>query len=198
VGASPDRRESVVLIALEAGVDAAGAAGTLAEAGYETRVCETGEEILRLARLLRPRLVVLGVCLPGVSGYECCYELRAEFGRTPPIVLVSGKRTQPLDCTVGLLLGADDVLVAPFSPGQLLARVTRLVGAPAAHADSGLTDREAEILALLADGLQQKEVARSLGISPKTVSTHVERIHRKLGAHNRMEAVSRAQRAGLL
>jgi DNA-binding CsgD family transcriptional regulator len=44
----------------------------------------------------------------------------------------------------------------------------------------------------------QKEVARTLGISPKTVSTHVERIHQKLGAHNRMEAVARAQQAGIL
>ena len=103
---------------------------------------------------------------------------------------------------MGLLLGADDVLVAStFAPGELLVRVTRFVG-PAASggkvADSDLTDREAEVLALLAQGLLQKEVARTLGISPKTVSTHVERIHQKLGAHNRMEAVARAQRAGIL
>jgi two-component system, NarL family, nitrate/nitrite response regulator NarL len=147
---------------------------------------------------VQPKLLVLGICLPGVSGYECCYQLRAELGRTLPIVLVSTVRTDPLDCTVGLLLGADDVLVAPFTPGHLLARVTSLVGVPSVRAENGLTDREAEVLGLLADGLQQKEVARSLGISPKTVSTHVERIHRKLGAHNRMEAVALAQRAGLL
>ena len=166
--------------------DSERASSVLAEVGYETRVCETGEEILRLARLLRPPLVVLGVCLPGLSGYECCYQLRAELGRSFPILLVSAVRTEPLDCTVGLLLGADDVLAAStFAPGELLVRVTRFVGLAASGgkvADSDLTDREAEVLALLARGLLQKEMARMLGISPKTVSTHVERIHPRSSA----------------
>src|SRR5262249_54150912 len=159
--------------ALEAEADGAGQVAALADAGYATRVCEGGEEVLRLARRKQPMLLVLGICLPDVSGYECCYQLRAELGRTLPIVLVSTVPTEPLDCTVGLLLGADDVLVAPFTPSQLLARVTSLVGAPSGRSENELTNREAEVLGLLAEGLQQKEVARRLGISPKTVSTHV-------------------------
>ena len=194
------RTGSVILIALESAEDSERASGVLAEAGYETRVCETGEEILRLARLMHPALVVLGVCLPGLSGYDCCFQMRNELGRTVPVLLVSETRTERLDCTVGLLLGADDVLAAsPLAPGELLVRVTRVLGSPSNEtADSELTERAAEVLGLLAEGLLQKEVARTLGISPKTVSTHVERIHQKLGAHNRVEAVARAQRAGIL
>jgi two-component system, LuxR family, response regulator FixJ len=122
---------------------------------------------------------VLGVCLPGVSGYECCYELRAEFGPALAILLASSVRTERLDATVGLLLGADDVIVGPLNEGELLARVTRLVSTPGRTNGSQrpeLTNREGEVLALLADGLQQKEIAHELGISPKTVATYLERI----------------------
>jgi DNA-binding NarL/FixJ family response regulator len=175
-------------------------------AGYETLEAPTGESALESAAEQRPALVVLDVRLPGVSGYEVCQQLRERFGQQLPIVFVSGTRTEAHDLVAGLLIGADDYVVKPFLPDELLARVRRLLvradGEPEAGGGNGngvrLTKREQEVLSLLADGLAQDAIATELYISPKTVSTHIQRILSKLGVHSRAEAVSYAFREGLV
>ena len=160
---------------------------------------ETGEDALHAAELERPSVVVLEVGLPGVSGYEVCRALRERFGRSLPIVFLSAERTTPLDRVAGLLIGADDYLVKPIAPDELLVRIRTHVGrAPAAAARNGLTPREQEVLTLLADGLSQGEIAGVLVIAPKTVATHIERILEKLGVHSRAEAVAAAYRQALV
>ena len=97
----------------------------------------------------------------------------------------------------GLLLGADDYLPKPIRFDHLLARVRRLVAQSAAipgPVASQLTPREQEVLGLLADGLEQDDIARRLFISPKTVAKHIERILSKLGVHSRAQAVVLALR----
>jgi DNA-binding NarL/FixJ family response regulator len=172
----------------------------LGRAGFSTVGAANGEDALAVARRHQPRLVVLDVRMPDLSGYEVCRRLRDEFGDTVSILFLSGERTEGFDRAAGLLVGADDYLVKPFSPDELLARVrVRLPAAPEEPPPlSDLTKRELEVLRLLSDGLSQKEIAASLVISSKTVSAHIQHILGKLGVHSRAQAVAHAYRRGLL
>src|SRR5215211_1195147 len=175
-------------------------ARVLRRVGYTVDQAETGEEALAVAKRERPALVVVEVLLRGVSGYEVCHELKNEFGEALPIVFVSGNRTESGDRVAGLLLGADDYLVKPFDPEELLARVRRLLPAPPAEGRKvhELTQRELDVLSLLVEGLNQSEIAEKLVLSPRTVGKHIEHILRKLGVHSRAQAVSVAVRDDML
>jgi len=172
----------------------------LGRAGFSTVDAANGEDAMTAARRHQPRLVVLDVRMPDLSGYEVCRRLRDEFGDTVSIVFLSGERTEGFDRAAGLLVGADDYLVKPFSPDELLARVRiRLPAAPEEPpVASDLTKRELEVLGLLAEGLSQKEIVATLVISSKTVAAHIQHILGKLGVHSRAQAVAHAYRRGLL
>jgi two-component system, NarL family, nitrate/nitrite response regulator NarL len=182
-------------------------ASLLERAGYATAEASTGEEALSSVRRERPSCILLDVLLPRATGYEVCRELRDEYGEALPIVFVTGQRTEPADRVAGLLIGADDYILKPFDPDELIARVRRLlvrsdvltkfVGRKRAGAFD-LTDREQDVLGLLADGLEQDAIARELFISPKTVSTHIQRILTKLGVHSRAQAIALAFRENLV
>lgn len=165
----------------------------------EAVAAEDGEQALASARRRPPLVAVLDVNLPLLSGYEVCRALRAEFGSALPILFLSGERVESYDRVAGLLLGADDYVVKPFAPDELLARILAMVrradGRPKA---SSLTARELEVLRLLAGGLEQREIAHELVITPKTVATHIERILPKLGARSRAQAVAVAYREGFV
>jgi DNA-binding NarL/FixJ family response regulator len=114
-------------------------------------------------------------------------------------MFVSGERTESYDRVAGLTIGADDYLAKPFEPDELLARLRGLLRRCGATSFvSPLTRREQEVLSLLADGLDQDEIARRLVISRKTVGSHIERILAKLGAHSRAEAVALAYKLQLV
>jgi DNA-binding NarL/FixJ family response regulator len=168
--------------------------------GFEIRIAATAEEALASVRRDPPAVVLLDVHLPGISGYEVCRQIRDEFGDRIAIIFVSGKRKEDFDRTAGLLLGADDYIVKPFVPGELIARVRRAVdraaGSPAGAA-ADLTERELDVLRLLAEGLRQEQIARALFITSKTVATHIQHILAKLGLHSRAEAVAYAHRRNL-
>ena len=98
----------------------------LVRAGYETRVAGDGPEALALACAKRPDLVVLDLMLPGIDGLEVMRRLR-ELGETGPrervaVILLTAKGEES-DRVIGLRLGADDYVVKPFSPTELVARV---------------------------------------------------------------------------
>jgi DNA-binding NarL/FixJ family response regulator len=158
------------------------------------------------ARVDEPlELVVLEVDLPDANGYELCRELHETHGDDLPVIFVSGRRTEPADRVAGLLLGADDYVVKPFDPDELLARVRRSLRRSGAvptqasvHRPTSLTHREQEVLTLLAAGRTQKEIGTELVISAKTVGTHIQRILAKLGVHSRAQAVALALREGLV
>jgi DNA-binding NarL/FixJ family response regulator len=170
--------------------------------GCQTVGAGDGHEALHTAASSPPDVVLLDVDLPGSSGYEICRELRDAYGDDLPIVFISGTRTEQLDRVGGLLIGADDYVVKPFEPDELLARVRRLLARasirPAARAAEELTSREQEILRLLAAGLDQAAIASLLVISPKTVATHIQRILGKLGVRSRAQAVAFAHQHGLV
>ena len=92
----------------------------LERAGYATTVAATGPEALRLASETSPGLVVLDVMLPGMDGLEVMRRLR-ERERVSVILLTA--KGEPSDRIIGLRLGADDYVVKPFSPAELVARV---------------------------------------------------------------------------
>jgi two-component system nitrate/nitrite response regulator NarL len=181
-------------------------ASLLERIGYETRQAKNGREALEAASQLQPALVLLEVNLTEVGGYEVCRQLRDRFGDNIAIMFLSGDRTEPYDRAAGLLLGADDYIVKPFDEGELLARVRIALrhssarpslggnGEPAAE---NLTNREREVLTLLARGLTQAQIAAELVISPKTVAGHIQRILTKLGVHSRAQAVALAHQLGL-
>jgi DNA-binding NarL/FixJ family response regulator len=177
-------------------------ASVLGNAGYVTREASAGDEGLQAARRERPSMVVLEVCLEGLSGYEVCRELRDEFGDGLPVVFVSADRAESYDRVAGFLVGGDDFLVKPFALDEFVARVRRLLERTEGRRDPGLesplTGREVQVLTLVAEGINRDEIARRLFISPKTVGTHVERIFKKLGVHTRAQAVSFAYQHGLL
>jgi len=165
------------------------------------------DEALAAAEETRPHLVLLDIRIPETSGYEIYRELRDLCGSKLRIIFVTGERTDAYDRSVGLLLGADDYLIKPFDPGELIARVQRCLSrGPNGHqaeepapddALEKLTPREREVLALLAAGRSSAQIAHELLVAPRTLATHVQHILTKLHVHNRTQAVAVAHRAKL-
>ena len=88
--------------------------------GFDSRVCPTGDRALADFRDYRPDVVLLDLMLPGKDGIDVCREIRAESG--VPIVMLTAK-TDTVDVVVGLESGADDYVVKPFKPKELVARI---------------------------------------------------------------------------
>jgi DNA-binding NarL/FixJ family response regulator len=207
---------------LVADLDAAFSAAVVALvelAGLTALVVTTGVEAIRAARERRPSVIILDVGLRGMSAYETCRQLRETYGDTLPILFVSKDRTASLDRVVGLLIGADDYLTKSIHPDELLARIRRAAARSIAasrgaqphgsapppapdragsQAAAALTPRELEVLRLMAAGLTPRDISDRLVISPKTVSSHVQRILAKLAVHSRLQAVALAYEAGLV
>jgi len=176
-------------------------AQVLSNAGYLVREARSGEQAIEAVRHEQPLLVILDVRLPGISGYEVCGWLRSRFRDSLPIMFLSGERVEAFDRAAGLMLGADDYLLKPFSSEELLARVRGLLRRtlPTPRSlETKLTVRELEVLRLLAGGLGQKEISGRLAISTKTVGTHIEHILMKLGVQSRTQAVALAYRERLI
>ena len=98
----------------------------LQRAGYETAVAATGTEALGYAEDGCPDVVVLDLMLPDIDGLEVMRRLRKENHKRAAIILLTA-RTEESDRITGLRLGADDYVVKPFSPGELVARVDALL-----------------------------------------------------------------------
>lgn len=92
--------------------------------GYAVTTAATGPEALRLAREVKPDIILLDLALPGLDGLEVCKILRREM-QTPILMLTA--RAEEIDRVLGLELGADDYLTKPFSLRELYARVKALL-----------------------------------------------------------------------
>jgi PAS domain S-box-containing protein len=109
----------------------------LSRAGFEVREAATGAEALRLARELRPNVVLLDLRLPDMSGGDVCRQLKAdEQTQRIAIIQLSAMFVDPEARESALSHGADDFLVAPVEPGQLVAAVQAIVSAAEEQADS--------------------------------------------------------------
>lgn len=92
----------------------------LRQEGFESRVVTRGDDALDAFRGFRPDLVLLDLMLPGKDGIDVCKEIRAESG--VPIVMLTAKG-DTVDVVLGLESGADDYIVKPFKPKELIARI---------------------------------------------------------------------------
>ncbi|MBP0448250.1 response regulator transcription factor [Kitasatospora sp. RG8] len=181
-----------------------------------------GAEAVALARELRPHVVLMDVRMPGTDGLAATRELvrgaAAPGGWAPKILVVT---TFEIDDYVyqALRAGADGFLLKRSRPAEI-AHAVRLVAAgesllfPTAirrlaagqgnreardtMARAALTDREAEVLRLVARGLTNGEIADQLFLGVQTVKTHVSSVLGKLGARDRTQAVIAAYESGFV
>jgi DNA-binding NarL/FixJ family response regulator len=196
-----------------------GVARDLTEAGYDVvAAVGDGAQAVRVGASLRPDVLVLDLQLPDLSGVEVITALVATGSPIRVLVLsASGEHQDVLDAVkagaTGYLLksagreeflGAvrrtadGDAVFTPGLAGLVLGEYRRLAAAPLG--DSGaprLTDRETEILRLVAKGLSYKQIAGRLVLSPRTVQNHVQNTLGKLQLHNRVELVRYALEQGL-
>jgi len=108
----------------------------LSREGFRCRTAKSGPEALREARAATPDLVILDLMLPDLDGLEVCRRLRSDAATaTIPIIMLTAKADE-VDRVVGLEMGADDYVVKPFSPKELIARVRAVLrrARPAAEA----------------------------------------------------------------
>ncbi|WP_036497462.1 MULTISPECIES: response regulator transcription factor [Nocardia] len=181
---------------------------------------DNGEHALRLTRELRPDVVLMDIRMPLLDGLAATREIAADPDLTGVRVVVlttfeldeyvfeamrSGatgflvKHTEPADLVRAVRVVADgDALLSPSVTRRLVAEfATHAKPAPTA-ALSELTDREREVMALVAEGLTNAEIGRRLFMSPATARTHVSRILVKLGARDRTQLVVMAYESGLV
>ena len=161
----------------------------------------TGAEALAVCRRYEPHVALVDLFLGVESGPEICERLRGE-APAPRVLLMSG--AGGISPRAARAAGAAGFISKDW-PAPEIAKLVRMVGdgqevfkdvsSPAAPT---LTDRESEILALIAGGATNREIAAELFLSPHTVKEHTSAVYRKLRARNRAEAVQRAQRVGLL
>jgi two-component system alkaline phosphatase synthesis response regulator PhoP len=97
-------------------------AAFLESEGFEVRTAEDGRGGLDLCRQTQADLIITDLMLPGINGLEICGKLRAE-GIDTPIIMLTGQKKDEIDKVMGLELGADDYMIKPFGPRELLARV---------------------------------------------------------------------------
>jgi DNA-binding NarL/FixJ family response regulator len=196
-----------------------GVARDLTEAGYDV-VATTGEgrQAVRIAAAARPDVVVLDLQLPDVSGVEVIRGLAASLPRARVLMLsASGEQQDVLDAmkagATGYLLksaghqefldavrrtAAGEAVFTPGLAGLVLGEYRRLAASrPPAGAAPQLTERETEVLRLVAKGLSYKQIAARLGVSHRTVQNHVQNTLGKLQLHNRVELTRYAIEQGL-
>ncbi|MGF1460731.1 MAG: response regulator transcription factor [Leptolyngbyaceae cyanobacterium] len=99
----------------------------LEKEGFTVHLCHNGEQALQMAQALQPDVVVLDLMLPGLDGLEVCAQIRQKPGNKDPYILMVTAKGEELDRIIGLSTGADDYLVKPFSPRELVARVRALL-----------------------------------------------------------------------
>jgi len=181
---------------------------------------EDGTTALELCRSVRPDLLVLDLVLPGVDGIEVARSVKEE-GLPIRILAMSGRADgrAVLECmrlgvegfvrkTAGVQAIADAMEIVAgggrvYSSDEEraavaeLGRVARKVHT-ANGVESTLTPRETDVLQLLGHGLTMRQVGNRLGISPRTVETHIAKLYRKLEVRTRVQAVARAAALGLI
>jgi two-component system, OmpR family, response regulator ResD len=139
----------------------------IARAGFETREAYDGPSALHAAKLQRPDLVVLDVMLPGLDGIEVMRQLHEQPGDPVPVILLTA-RAEESDRLIGLRRGADDYVVKPFSPAELVARVEAVLRRTAARGPSGGGDGEPQE-PIVHGGLRIDPAARSVTLDGEAI-----------------------------
>ena len=180
----------------------------------------TGDAAIDAVRSLRPSVMVVDLSLPDLEGGDLVRRTRTERPDIRVLVLVN--RTDDPTVFAVMKAGADGCLAKTasvqalreavemvaagrrvFTPQQEQAAIVEL-GRMARHAreasalSASVTARELQILSYVSEGFTIRQVASRLGLSPRTVDTHIAKIYRKLGVTNRVRAIGRATELGLI
>ena len=172
----------------------------------------SAEDALRLVTAQRPDVILLDLELPGVNGLEAIPGLAAASGASRILILTAYDTDERV--LGALRAGAKGYLLKGASLEEI-ARAIRAVHAGESYLEprvatkvvaelgphkrpAALSHREREVLRLVAGGHSNKQIARTLGITERTVKFHVTSILNKMGAENRAQAVALAARRGLV
>jgi DNA-binding NarL/FixJ family response regulator len=178
-----------------------------------------GINAVRLARELRPDVVVMNLNMPRMDGIDATSEIMKS--EQPPIVLVLTVSTTNDDVLDAIAAGASGYLLKDAAADEIVnavrsanaggstlsptiaGAVVRRVREHSSNVEQpeallALSDRETEILRLVAQGRDNTEIAQELYLSPSTVKNHVSSILEKLGVDSRVQAAVRAARAGIV
>jgi DNA-binding NarL/FixJ family response regulator len=173
-----------------------------------------GAEAVQLAGTLSPDVVLMDLRMPGLDGIQAIRQIKARYPAVAIVILT----TYDDDAYIvrGLRAGARGYLLKDTSrkalfeavraaargesllPSAVVEKVVAHLAEPRPAGTEKLTGREREVLALLAQGAANKEIARHLNITERTVKAHVTSIFTKLGVSSRAEAVAVALRSGFL
>lgn len=198
-----------------------GVAAILSNAPDLTVVGQAGDsaQALRLARTLRPDVVLMDICMPDGDGVECGRRIKEELPDVKIVMLTAVDSEESLAAAVAA--GASGYLLKNLSSRELIAAIRSLGRGESPLTPSlasklfrvlsnreperkqrqgweTLSAREIEVLRLVAQGLAYKEVADRLGISENTVKNHIQNVIRKLSVENRIQAVTLAVQQGIV
>jgi DNA-binding NarL/FixJ family response regulator len=221
MSATPDARVTVMVVD-DHPMWRENVARDLTEAGFDvTATAASGAEALARGRVVRPHVVVLDLQIPPPDGVQVTAELVAADPRVRVLILsASGEQADVLEAVKA---GATGYLVKSASRAELVSAVRRVAegdtvftpglaglvlgeyrrlsdaGSIPAEADDTprLTERETEVLRLVAKGMSYKQIAERLFLSHRTVQNHVQNTLRKLQLHNRVQLVRYAIEQGL-
>lgn len=180
-----------------------------------------GASAVEMARRLRPDVVLMDIRMPGLDGLEATRRITADASLAKVRVIIlttfaldeylfdalrygaSGflvKDTEPEGLATAVrVVSEGDSLISPSMTRKLVAEFAKRAKEPRPSDELAvLTEREREVMALVAGGLANDEIARQLYMSPATVRTHVSRAMTKLGARDRAQLVVMAYEAGLV
>ncbi|BAQ63522.1 response regulator transcription factor [Geminocystis sp. NIES-3709] len=172
--------------------------------GYEVLTASQGMEAIKILEKETPDLIICDVMMPEMDGYTFVQEIR----QNPrldwlPVIFLSAKG-QSKDRIKGLTQGADVYMVKPFEPDELVAQVrstlnqsVRLMGSNPRKTENypriqvpksvELTPTETKVVDLVAQGFSNKDISQALGVSQRTIESHVSNMLNKTGLHNRTE-----------
>jgi len=181
----------------------------LAEAGE-------GGEAVDKALACKPNVVVMDVFMPGMDGITAARRIKEALPDTGVVMLSLASDDEQVDESIragvnGYVVKDDaaGVIVEAvgraaegqaFLPPQIAKRVLQGMRSrdSATHGNVGLSSRETTVLRLIAEGQRHKEIARELGISPRTVGNHIASIYNKLGIDDRAQAIVYAIKKGII
>lgn len=172
--------------------------------GFEVITAENGREALEILEKEKPAMIICDVMMPEVDGYALVNQIRQDPEISwVPVMFLSAK-SMSHDRVIGLNKGADVYMVKPFEPEELAAQVeatlkqaSRLKEVANGTIESAdrivvppnveLTPKESEVVNLVAKGMANREIAKQLNVSQRTVESHVSNMLNKTGLNNRTE-----------